>query len=458
LPLGANPVSAGYVIIGMGAAGLAAALTIRQCESKASITLITDDSHGYYSRPGLAYLLAGEIPDKQLFPFSDKLFRDQQFHIIKAVVESIDVKNKQVVLQDKRRLSYYRLLIATGASAVIPHVPGIDAEGVVKLDNLYDAHHILKQTRKAKRAVVIGGGITALELVEGLLAQGIETHYFLRGDRYWSSVLDEVESRIVEGRLRMEGVKIHYFTELQEVRERKGKVIGVTAQQKNLPISIDCQLVAVAIGIKPRMHLAEAAAIATKRGILVDTMLQTSIPEIYAAGDVAQVFDRLRGDYYLDSLWHPAIQMGRVAGANMAGGNLNYMKKYPLNVTRLAGLVTTIIGRVGKEGTDSSTRPARDADTVGIMRGDSEVWRLQPDAELVQTYQGDNRLRLYLNQNKVVGAVLMGDQALSHAIQGLIQEEIDIQPIRDALMASNADLPSILSRYWSARPHAAKVA
>jgi len=456
--MGANLGPAGHVIIGMGAAGLAAALSIRQCESKANITLITDDSYGYYSRPGLAYLLAGEVPDRQLFPFPDKLFRDQHFHVIQAVVESIDVENRQLVLQDRRRLSYSSLLIATGASAVIPNVPGIQAEGVVKLDNLSDAHHILKQARKARRAVVIGGGITALELVEGLLAQGIETHYFLRGDRYWSSVLDEVESRIVESRLSMEGVKIHYFTDLLGVREKKGKVIGVTAQQQGLQVSIDCQLVAVAIGIKPRMQLAEAAGIATKRGILVDTMLQTSAPDIYAAGDVAQVYDRQKGDYFLDSLWHPAIQMGRVAGANMAGGKLNYIKKYPLNVTRLAGLVTTIIGRVGKEDTNSSTRPARDADTVGIMRGDSEVWRLQPEAELVQTYQGDNRLRLYINQNRVVGAVLMGDQALSHAIQGLIQEEIDIQPIRDALMASNADLPSILSRYWSARTHAAKVA
>lgn len=447
-----------YAIIGAGAAGTAAAQTIRQKDGSGSITVFTNEPALYYSRPGLAYLLAGEIPDRQLYPYSNQFFKEQRVRVVGGQVDAVDVVNRKLKLQHAQVLAYDKLLIATGAMALKPDVPGIHLEGVVKLDNLSDAHQILGLSRKARTAVVVGGGITAIELVEGLVAQGVETHYFLRGDRYWSSVLDEVESRIVERRLTEDGVKLHYHTDLVEINGNKGKVSWVRANENGNEIVLSCQIVAVAIGIKPRMNLAVDAGLRTQRGILVDTHLRTSDENVFAAGDVAQVYDREKGEYLLDSLWNPAIEMGRVAGANMTGGSLIYEKKHPINVTRLAGLVTTIIGRVGKSDHNDAKRPRGDADVVGIMRGDSEVWRLQPDAVVAQTYAGDNRLRLYVSGQKLVGAVVMGDQSLSHAIQYLIQKELDISHIREALLVENADLHLILQNYWSVQNHAAEIA
>src|SRR3990170_8790953 len=151
----------------------------------------------------------------------------------------------------------------------------------------------------------------------------------------WNNVLDETESRIVEHRLKEEGVKIHYHSELAEILDRRGRVSAVRTQDGRY---IECELVAIAIGIRPRKELAEASGLETDRGILVNEFLQTSQPDIFAAGDVAQVYDPFMGKSILDSLWGPAREQGHIAGLNMFGQWTIYVKTIAFNVTRLAGL------------------------------------------------------------------------------------------------------------------------
>jgi NAD(P)H-nitrite reductase large subunit len=436
-----------YVIIGSGAAGIAAAGSIRREDSKSKIQVITNDPYGYYSRPGLAYLLSGEVPQEQLFPFNEEYFKEQNIQLIKATVQSILPDQHQLRTSNGSQIPYDRLLLSTGATASMPEVPGVELEGVVKLDNMEDADRIFKNARKARTAVVIGGGITALELAEGLAVIGIQVHYFLRGERYWSSVLDEVESKIVENRLIQYGIKIHYYTELEEILGKNGKVTGLIARQLQTRLQLDCQMVAFAIGIKPRADLAVQSGLKTQRGVIVDEGLHTSKIDIFAAGDVAQVYDRLSGEYLLDSLWRPAIEQGWIAGLNMAGGNYTYEKKYPFNVTRLGGLITTIIGRVGKEILEGN-KAKGDADVAGIMRGDSEVWRQQSLGIIAQTYQETNRIRLYVTPSFITGAVIMGDQTLSRPLQILIREQVDISPIREIMLSPNYPLVDTLSKFW----------
>ncbi len=324
-------------------------------------------------------------------------------------------------------------------------IPGAELRGVFKLDHLDDARAILayispRHIRRARTAVVTGGGITALELAEGLRAQGLRVHYLLRGDRYWSNVLDETESRMVEARLAHEGVQIHFGTELAEIYGRKGQVGGVRPREGE-PLA--CDMVAFAIGVKPRLELAAAAGLRIERGILVDEMLRTSEPDIFAAGDVAQVFDPLSGQSVLDTLWNTARDQGRAAGLNMAGAAGSnqaaaYRKNVPINITRLGGLTTTIIGMVGK-GVDPSL--------AGIARGDSETWRQLPVHSVVESRRADSRLRLLISDNRLLGAVVMGDQAVSLQLQELISNAADITPVRSALLHT-AQPSEIITAFW----------
>ena len=193
----------------MGAAGIAAAEAIRSHDAKGEILLASEDVHGYYSRPGLAYYLTGKVPEEMLHPLTEHDFHRLNLRRLQAYVTALHPEAHRVEVAQGKSLAYDRLLIATGSIATQPSLPGADLEGVVKLDNLDDARQILDRGRRARVAVVMGGGITALEIVEGLRALRIRTHYFIRRDRYWSNVLDETESRIVEHRLQEEGVQIH---------------------------------------------------------------------------------------------------------------------------------------------------------------------------------------------------------------------------------------------------------
>ena len=157
-------------------------------------------------------------------------------------------------------------------------------------------------------------------------------------------------------------------------------------------------------------------------------------------GHVAQVFDPLSGRSVLDTLWGVAVTQGRAAGQNMAGQATPYRKAVPCNVTRLAGLTTTIIGAVGQ---------GRDKDLIGIARGDSETWRQLPDALVAQNAFDVNRLRLLVAENRLMGAVVMGDQTLSLPLYRLVAGQADITPIREQLLRPAARLGDLIAGFWS---------
>ncbi|HET7011775.1 MAG TPA: FAD-dependent oxidoreductase [Anaerolineales bacterium] len=432
-----------YVIVGNGPAGVSSAEVIRSIDSSAEIVIVGEEKTGFYSRPGLAYLLTGTIPESHLFSRPDSEYRRLRLQRVTARVTHLQPREHRVWLEDRSFLEYDRLLLAVGARALRPNVPGIDLEGVVTLDTLDDARRILRLARRAKSAVVVGGGITALELAEGLSSQGVETHYLLRKDRYWGNVLDPQESKLVETRLEEEGIRLHRRTDLAGVIGRGRRVAGVTTTDGR---QLACGMLAVAIGIQPRFELARDAGLAVGRGIWTDEYFQTSHADVFAAGDAAEVFDPSTGARVLDSLWSIAIEQGRSAGANMAGRRESYARPAPFNVTRIGGLTTTLIGAVGSG--------REDGDLVALNRGDSDAWRQKADAFAVEAEAEVSRVRVLVGEKQLVGAVVMGDQRLSRPLQHLIREAVDIRPVRDQLLHEPQRLPAILGSFASAA-HAA---
>jgi len=248
--------------------------------------------------------------------------------------------------------------------------------------------------------------------------------------------LDKIESQIVIQRLRHEGVTIHLNTELDQIIGKRGKVKGVITKDGR---RLAANIVAFAIGVRPRLGLAEASGLEIARGVKVNEYMETNAPGVYSAGDMAEVYDPEEKVYMMDSLWHVARNQGMVAGWNMAGKRQPYRRRSPLNVTRLAGITTTIIGKVGSGEVE---------DEFTIVRGESETWQQMPDAVVCQNNFDINRLRVLLGQNKILGAILMGDQTLSQALEELVAHEVDISPIRDDLMTRKDQLGPVLLQFW----------
>jgi NAD(P)H-nitrite reductase large subunit len=426
-----------HILVGGGPGAITAAEAIRGADDGAEIVLVGADPHGYYSRPGLAYYLTNEIREERLFPFTPDDILSLNLTSIPERAIGLDPAAHTVTLESGRQLAYDRLLLATGSRAISARVPGAELDGVVKLDGMDDARDIVRRSRKAKAAVVVGGGITALEIVEGLRARRVHVHYFMRRERYWSNVLSESESRIVQQRLLSEGVEIHTYTELARILGRGGQVAAVeTGDGTRIP----CDLVAVAAGVRPQIELAQTAGLECARGVLVDQYLRSSDPDIFAAGDVAEVADPHTGHRVVEVLWNSAVAKGRVAGLNMAMEPTHvYEQGPPLNVTRLAGLYTTIIGTVGS---------GDDADLEGISRGDSQIWSELSGKAIVEAQRGDAHIRLALGENTIAGAVVMGDQTVSLALQELIEGSVDVTGIVPALEAREAPIVETVNRVW----------
>jgi len=429
-----------YLIIGNGAAGVTAAETIRQQDQGGDITIVSAEPYPAYSRPGLAYLLVGEIPKKQLFTWSSEWYSTLRVKLVFGKAERLDVRGQRVRLVDGRVLHYDRLLLAMGARAAPSPYPGSALSGVVYLDTLDGTMELISHAKRRRRAVVIGGGITALELSEGLASRGVNTSYFLRRDRLWGSVFDDAEAHLLEERMQAHGVTIHYNREITEIAGKRGKVRSVSLKGGG---EFKCDLVGIAIGVRPQIELAARTTIQVDRAILVDEFMESSAPNVFAAGDCAQVYDRWTQRHSLDVLWPSAVAEGRVAGLNMAGKAYAYIKGTPFNACLLFGLHISTMGQISPR---SDSAQNGDAEVVEFLsRGSSEVWYTYPrNYASAYSKEGSNRMRLVLDGDRLVGALIMGDQSMADTLRRTIDEQTNISDLIPQLRAGGKSLIAAL--------------
>lgn len=433
-----------YVIVGNGAAGVTAAETIRQQDPGGNITIVSAEPYPMYSRPGLAYVLTNDIPNQQIFARSREWYTHFRIQFVNGRAIKLDPIHQKLFLASGRTLGYDRLLIATGSKATTPPYPGAELEGVVYLDTLDGTKKLMQQARRGRRAVVIGGGITAMELAEGLARQGMKTHYFLRGGRLWGRVFNDTESQLLAKKIGADGVQIHYHTEISQILgNRRGKVRGVRLADGR---EFKCNLVGVAIGVRPQLEMVRGTAVETDRGILVNEYLQTNVPHVFAAGDCAQVYDRWSEQFMLDILWPSAVAEGHAAGLSMTGRGVPYRKGTPFNACLLFGLHITLMGQINPQHDGNGET----AVIQHLSRGSSEVWHtFRRHYASAWAEDGDNTMRLVIDGDYLTGALVIGEQRLADPLRHIIENRVNIAHLQPRLQAGGPILRQSLTQFWA---------
>ena len=302
------------VIIGTGAAGGAAAEMLRREGYDGPVTLIGADESLPYDRPNLSKdYLAGNAPEEWIPLRPPEFYREQKIDAFaNTTVTSIDPKAKQVTLSDGRSLGYGALLLATGADPVHLTIPGADLPHVYYLRTLADSRRIIEKAKNAKRAVVIGASFIGLEVAWSLRERKLEVAVVGRDSVPLGKVLGTEMGNLVRETHEAHGVKFHLGRTPAAIHEGYVQLDDGT--------KLDCDLVVVGIGVRPNTRLAEQAGIATDNGVLVNEFLETNIPGIFAAGDIARWPHPRAGRVRVEH-WVVAQRQGQTAARNILGAH-----------------------------------------------------------------------------------------------------------------------------------------
>jgi len=303
---------ASVVIVGAGAAGGAAAEMLRREGYDGPITLIGADESLPYDRPNLSKdYLAGNAPEEWIPLRPPEFYREQKIDAFSnTTVTSIDPKAKQVTLSDGRSLGYDALLLATGAEPIHLTIPGADLPHVFYLRTLADSRRIIEKAKTAKRAVVIGSSFIGLEVAWSLRERKLEVAVVGRDSAPLRKTLGTELGNLVRETHEAHGVKFHLGRTCGAIHERDVELDDRT--------KLDCDLVVVGIGVRPNTRLAEQAGIATDNGVLVNEFLETNVPGIFAAGDIACWPDPRAGQIRVEH-WVVAQRQGQTAARNILG-------------------------------------------------------------------------------------------------------------------------------------------
>ena len=300
------------VIIGAGAAGGAAAEMLRREGYDGRVTLIGADESLPYDRPNLSKdYLAGNAPEEWIPLRPPEFYREQKIDAFaNTTVTSIDSKARQVTLSNGRSLGYAALLLATGAEPVHLTIPGGDLPHVFYLRTLADSRRIIEKAKNAKRAVVIGSSFIGLEVAWSLRERKLEVAVVGRDSTPLGKVLGTEMGNLVRETHEAHGVKFHLGRTPAAIYDRYVQLDDGT--------KLDCDLVVVGIGVRPNTRLAEQAGIATDNGVLVNEFLETNVPGIFAAGDIARWPDPRAGRIRVEH-WVVAQRQGQTAARNILG-------------------------------------------------------------------------------------------------------------------------------------------
>ena len=332
-----------YLIIGNGPAGVSAVESIRQVDNQGRIILVSKENNPPYSRIMTPEYMTGEVKEEDIFNRGTDFYVEYNVETrLGRVVEKVIPEQSLVALDDGEQISYDKLLIASGSRPIIPSWISPDMKGVFTLWDKIDSESINLYLPGVNKAVIIGGGLVGLQMARSLTAYGVNVTIIEKMNRLMPLQLDETASAMVKEVLENNGVKVLLDTEVISLDIENQKVRAVRTQETE----IATDMVLCSVGVRPNLEMIYNTSLELEQGLLVDEYLQTNIANIYAAGDIAQALCNLSGDRKLRALWPCAIQQGKIAGTNMAGGSQRYEGSVPMNSFQLFGLSVLSFGQI----------------------------------------------------------------------------------------------------------------
>ncbi|MDP4152179.1 MAG: FAD-dependent oxidoreductase [Bacillota bacterium] len=321
-----------YVIIGNSAAAVGCVEGIRSVDKKGGITIISDEPHHTYSRPLISYYLCGKTtPEKMLYRDADFYEKNGCTCMLGKKVVKIDAKDKKVVLDDGKAVSYDKLLVATGSRPFVPPMTGLDTvKDKFTFMSYDDALALEKAVSQDSRVLIIGAGLIGLKCAEGLYGRVKNITVIDLADKVLSSILNSDGSARMKAHLESKGLVI-------KLSDSVDHFDGNTAYTKNGD-TIPFDVLVVAVGVRPNTELLAQAGGKVGRGILTDHTQKTNLDDVYAAGDCCESDDITKNQSRILALLPNAYMQGETAGVNMADGEKSFDNAMPMNAIGFFGL------------------------------------------------------------------------------------------------------------------------
>ena len=389
-----------YLIAGGWAAGTAAALHLRKLDSSSEITIVDAESVAYYPRPDLIEYLAGRKSKDQLIVHGASWYGENRITLISGRrIMHVHAIEHEVTLDDGTVLSYDRLLLANGASPFVPPLPGADQAGVFTLRTLDDADALLARIVPGATVVVVGGGLLGLEAARALAERGMKATIIEFAGRLLPNQLDERSAEMLVEHLQASGITALLGAESQQIVSGEHGATGVLLKDGRLAQG---EFILFSTGVRPNVTIAQEAGIAIGRGIQVNDSMQTSAPDVYAAGDVVEHRGRVYG------IVPPCLEQARVAAQNMVSpGTATYEGSIMSSSLKTCGIDVLSMGNIN---------PTQEQHVQVIQAQGQQAYR-----------------KVVLENGIIVGVILYGTMNGARQLQQALRSHTDLMAFQDRL-------------------------
>lgn len=396
-----------HIILGNGAAAITAAEKLRELKAEDDIVVISREDAPAYSKCMLPDYVGGKMTKKRIYIRTLGDYRKRNIDLmLNCCVENIDTTGGKVYLQNGKWVDYDKLLIAIGGTSFLPPIEGLDHAEYYSINSVRDADTIREKASKGGKAVIMGGGLTGIEMAFALSRLGMKATLVEREPKLLPLQLDVNSSRVMEKHMEKEGITVLTATAVCGVSEEGGKCIRFSDGR-----NLDYDMLLVAVGTRPNLSMIKDSGIKYGRGILVDPYMKSSVEGVFAAGDVAEAVNKISSEYVTSYIWPNAIAQGKCAAYNMAGVPSEFSCNALMqNMVQMRDMPFISMGMVNPKGEEYEVL-VKDEIENGIYK------------------------KLVLKESRLKGMILIGDTRKANTFGSLIRKEEDISGIKDTLLA-----------------------